>query len=162
MHLTLGILRQSQAVSYALAFFWSDGFAVPAPAQVTQTVEKTMKHKPFLLFTAILLTVALACNAIVPTEEPPGVGIKAEQGYAASEPVIAALEQFKADKGSYPESLAELVPEYISAVPTKSETLDFSYNSTGESFSFSFHYIGPGMNTCTYTPEEQWKCSGAH
>jgi hypothetical protein len=38
VHLTLGILRQSQAVSYALAFFWLDGFAVPAPAQVTQTV----------------------------------------------------------------------------------------------------------------------------
>jgi hypothetical protein len=41
VHLTLGILRQSQAVFYALAFFWLDGFAVPAPAQVTQTVRKT-------------------------------------------------------------------------------------------------------------------------
>ena len=40
MHLTLGILRQSQAVSYALSFFWLDGFAVPAPAQVTQTVRR--------------------------------------------------------------------------------------------------------------------------
>ena len=30
VHLTLGILRQSQAVFYALAFFWLDGFAVPA------------------------------------------------------------------------------------------------------------------------------------
>ena len=38
VHLTLGILRQSQAFFYALAFFQSDGFAVPAPAQVTQTV----------------------------------------------------------------------------------------------------------------------------
>ena len=38
MHLTLGILRQSQAVFYASSFFWLDGFAVPAPAQVTQTV----------------------------------------------------------------------------------------------------------------------------
>ena len=38
MHLTLGILRTSQAVSHALSFFWLDGFAVPAPAQVTQTV----------------------------------------------------------------------------------------------------------------------------
>jgi hypothetical protein len=38
VHLTLGILRKSQAVFYALAFFWLDGFAVPAPAQVTQTV----------------------------------------------------------------------------------------------------------------------------
>ncbi|MFN8398452.1 MAG: hypothetical protein U0X74_00445 [Anaerolineales bacterium] len=38
VHLTLGILRTSQAVSYALSIFWLDGFAVPAPAQVTQTV----------------------------------------------------------------------------------------------------------------------------
>jgi hypothetical protein len=38
VHLTLGILRTSQAFSYALAFFWLDGFAVPTPAQVTQTV----------------------------------------------------------------------------------------------------------------------------
>jgi len=38
VHLTLGILRKSQAVSHASAFFWLDGFAVPAPAQVTQTV----------------------------------------------------------------------------------------------------------------------------
>jgi hypothetical protein len=32
VHLTLGILRQSQAVFYALAFFWLDGFAVPHPS----------------------------------------------------------------------------------------------------------------------------------
>jgi DNA-binding CsgD family transcriptional regulator len=40
----LGILRQSQAVFYALAFFWLDGFAVPAPAQVTQTVGRLVQH----------------------------------------------------------------------------------------------------------------------
>jgi hypothetical protein len=38
VHLTLGILRTSQAVFYAFSFSWLDGFAVPAPAQVTQTV----------------------------------------------------------------------------------------------------------------------------
>jgi hypothetical protein len=38
VHLTLGSLRKSQAFFYALSFFWLDGFAVPAPAQVTQTV----------------------------------------------------------------------------------------------------------------------------
>ena len=40
VHLTLGILRTSQAVFYALAFFWLDGFAVPAPAQVTHAVRR--------------------------------------------------------------------------------------------------------------------------
>ena len=42
VHLTLGILRQSQAVSYAFSFFWLDGFAVPTPAQVTQTVGRSL------------------------------------------------------------------------------------------------------------------------
>jgi hypothetical protein len=37
VHLTLGILRKSQAFFYASAFFQLDGFAVPAQAQVTQT-----------------------------------------------------------------------------------------------------------------------------
>ncbi|MDP1624471.1 MAG: hypothetical protein Q8L64_01755, partial [bacterium] len=44
VHLTLGILRKSQAVFYALSFFWLDGFAVPAPAQVTQTVGQVAQH----------------------------------------------------------------------------------------------------------------------
>jgi hypothetical protein len=38
VHPTLGILARFQAFFYALAFFWLDGFAVPAPARVTQTV----------------------------------------------------------------------------------------------------------------------------
>ena len=50
VHLTLGILRTSQAVPYALSFFWLDGFAVPAPAQVTQTVGR-LRAKVFLSVT---------------------------------------------------------------------------------------------------------------
>jgi hypothetical protein len=38
VHLTLGILRQSQAVFYALSFFQLDSVPPPAPAPVTQTV----------------------------------------------------------------------------------------------------------------------------
>jgi hypothetical protein len=40
VHLTLGILRKSQAVFHALSFFWLDGFAAP-PAQVTQSVGRS-------------------------------------------------------------------------------------------------------------------------
>ena len=38
VHLTLGILAKISSIFHALSFFWLDGFAVPAPAQVTQTV----------------------------------------------------------------------------------------------------------------------------
>ncbi len=55
VHLTLGILRQSQAVFYAFSFFWLDGFAVPAPAQVTQAVGRLALKCNGYLFPTILL-----------------------------------------------------------------------------------------------------------
>ena len=109
------------------------------------------------LFIAILLLVA--CNLF--TVEPPGVGEKSERGYAVCDPVIKALEQYQADKGEYPETLAELVPEYLSEVPTEVNDEPIYYAKTDESFSLSFHYVGPGMNTCKFTPEDKWQCSGA-
>jgi len=42
VHLTLGILRQSQAVSHALSFSTSDGVPPSAPAQVTQSVSPSL------------------------------------------------------------------------------------------------------------------------
>ena len=48
VHLTLGSLRKSQAVSYALAFFQSDGVPPPAPAQVTQAVGRWRTHNKFM------------------------------------------------------------------------------------------------------------------
>jgi len=48
VHLTLGILRKSQAVLHALSFFWLDGFAVPAPAQVTQTVGRFLAETTYV------------------------------------------------------------------------------------------------------------------
>lgn len=120
-----------------------------------------MKSLHRLLFPAFLTGAILACS-IIPTDEPPGVGETADKGYAISEPVIAALEKFKSDHGSYPDELAGLVPDYLSEIPTTTGELDFSYTRNGESYAFSFHYRGPGLNTCTYTPEEKWRCSGAY
>jgi len=50
VHLTLGILRTSQAVFYAFSFFWLDGFAVPAPAQVTPAVSPSLPKKSVVLW----------------------------------------------------------------------------------------------------------------
>jgi hypothetical protein len=126
------------------------------------SLKRTVKDNHLKLFLVLLTAVLISACGNPATEEPPGVGEKAERGYALSEPVIAALEQYKADKGIYPESLTELVPDYISTVPKKDEALDFSYSVTDDGFAFSFHYIGPGTNTCTYKPGKEWRCSGAY
>jgi hypothetical protein len=120
-----------------------------------------MKPNRIILLLAIVILI-LACNTILPTDEPPGVGDKAEHGYSVSNQIINALEQFRIETGEYPESLEELVPNYLSAIPTEVNDQPITYQKTEESFSLIFRYIGPGMNTCTYTPEEKWQCSGAY
>jgi hypothetical protein len=119
-----------------------------------------------LILAAVVVSLAACSGApqirIGPTDEPPGVGEKAERGYAASEPVIAALEAFRTDHGAYPELMVYLVPNYLPVLWTGGEDLDYSYSTSDSSFTFSFHYIGPGMNTCTYKPDANWRCSGAY
>lgn len=138
---------------------FSDGVIAINASSLESKNKIKSNHVSFLL--SILTLFVLSCF-LVATPEPPGVGEKAEKGYAASELVISALEQYRADKGSYPEELAELIPEYLAVNPLTTEVQDFSYLKNGESYSLSFHYLGPGMNTCKYTPEEKWKCSGAY
>jgi hypothetical protein len=97
-----------------------------------------------------------------PAEEPPGVGRKAEIGYAACEPVLAALEEFKEANGSYPAALRELVPDYLITVPEVINGEPVMYRPTDDGYTLSFAYVGPGMNICTYSPGPGWRCSGAY
>lgn len=92
--------------------------------------------------------------------EPPGQGAKAEAGYQACEPVIAALEQFGREKGQYPNSLDALVPAYLPLLPGPVNGYPIDYKKTDGGYSLTFSYEGPGMNRCTYTPQEEWDCSG--
>jgi hypothetical protein len=115
----------------------------------------------FLLF-SLLVVLFLAACFLTPTEEPPGVGAKADQGYAACNPILAALEQYRSEKGAYPESLHVLAPGYLAIVPQEVNGYEIRYEKVNESFVLAFEYTGPGMNICTYTPETKWQCSGAY
>ncbi len=100
----------------------------------------------------------LACTS-------PGEGAKAERGYQRSDPVIAALAEFHEDRGQYPDSLTELVPDYLraDALETPSapqENYPLEYRRLDHSYELSFRYAGPGMNRCTYSPLSDWQCRG--
>lgn len=119
-----------------------------------------MRIPNILLVLAVLLLTACAGQ----TEEPPGVGIKAQNGYAACNFIIEVLDQYNNDTGGYPASLEELIPDYSPSIPTEVNGQPIVYHKTAEGYDLSFSYIGPGMNTCTYsTPDgRNWRCSGAH
>ena len=80
---------------------------------------------------------------------------------ARPDPVFdPALAEFQAQEGRYPEMLEELVPAYLTSLPTEVNDMEIIYRLDGESYSLEFSYAGPGMNHCSYTPEKGWKCYG--
>ena len=91
---------------------------------------------------------------------PPGVGPKADQGYQACTPIIAALEQYHAQSGTYPESLEELVPDFLTTINYTVGEVDINYRPLEPGYQLEFSYTGPGMNVCRYMPDAGWKCTG--
>lgn len=92
--------------------------------------------------------------------DPPGKGAKAELGYQTCAPIIAALARYREQNGAYPGQLAQLVPDFLPAAPGPFDHQELGYRLDGSSYRLEFHYTGPGMNTCAYTPETGWTCSG--
>ena len=95
-----------------------------------------------------------------PATEAPGEGAKAQAGYQASQPIIAALAAYHDQEGAYPETLAALVPGYLASLPGDVNGYPIEYRLTDVSYSLEFSYTGPGMNHCSYTPEGGWDCYG--
>ena len=129
---------------------------------------------------ATVIQVFLGCVALCLTscQPPPGEGRKAEAGFRHAAPVVAALERFHQDRGSYPTELEELVPTYLSServlLPPplhagiqriRSTASDnprmFSYDKDGDGYTLGFSYEGPGQNNCIYNSETKtWHSAG--
>lgn len=107
-----------------------------------------------------ILGIALAVLLFRNATQAPGEGKKAEQGYALCAPVIAALESYYGTEGSYPQSLEELSPNYLTDLPIQEDGSDLDYTAEGSSYSLGFHYTNLGFNECTYRPESGWDCNG--
>jgi hypothetical protein len=132
------------------------------------------KRKPNLRRMLIVLGLAVAGTAsllvclmaglfaylMLRGSEAPGEGAKAEQGYRACQPIIAALQAYHDKEGVYPATLDALVPDYLGDVAQAANEWPIEYRLTDTSYSLSFSYTGPGMNHCTYTPEAGWYCYG--
>ena len=94
-----------------------------APNKALQPTPKTARlkaavipHRFFIMLSRQLLSILsiclifLGCHLYGP---PPGKGPKAEKFFEEAAPIISALELYKIERGSYPESIDDLIPKYI-------------------------------------------------
>jgi hypothetical protein len=122
---------------------------------------KVDKFHIMRIFTSLFIGCA-ALFLVSCLSSPPGKGRKAEAGYKAAAPIIAALEKFHENRGHYPAHLVELVPTYLS------ETNDllfggkgFAYRLDADTYVLSFSYTGPGMNECWFDSKtRKWEAHG--
>ena len=78
-------------------------------------------------------------------------------------PLLASIGQYREKYAVYPETLGDLMPEFIDGVPTATDAAGpkfAGYRRVNDRFEFAFEYFGPGINRCVYSPETQWSCDG--
>lgn len=96
--------------------------------------------------------------------EKAGEGEVAKQGYAAAQPVIEALEKYRQENQTYPDSWIKLVPKYIKELPKDGNDLRYSYsfNQSKNIYTLEFNYDGSGVvgiAECTYySNTKAWSC----
>jgi hypothetical protein len=114
----------------------------------------------------LLILIVLANPFFKPWHDGPGEGKASMIAYRDLGPVIQALERYRAAHGAYPDSLAALTPQFIKSLPQADGAngdLSYAYASSagGADFRLSFHYHGPGTNSCDFSAAKAWDCSGA-
>jgi hypothetical protein len=109
----------------------------------------------------VIIALMIGIVACGISDEAPGEGAKAEKGYELSATIIDALETYRAENGGYPDTLDALVPDYLAQLPADPVIDSFNYVPQDDGYKLSFHYYGPGVNTCDYSSaSEAWDCSG--
>ena len=133
-------------------------------------VNKSVSHKrlwisvglAIAIWACALIVCGLGANWLWQTfiGDPPGQGDRAQLGYQACAPIIAALESYQQAHGAYPASLQDLVPTYLPALPGRVNGYPIRYSPAAGSYTLEFDYERPGMNRCVYSPGKHWTCQG--
>jgi hypothetical protein len=89
---------------------------------------------------------------------PPGQGPNAQAGMRASAAILQTLESYHTDKGVYPLTMPDLVPDYLSGIPHLPNGSEIEYERLGPTFKLTFNYTNPLPVHCSYSPGVKWQC----
>jgi hypothetical protein len=117
--------------------------------------------KVLRLASAVVLAIFSAAGCCSPMSCKPAV-----VGMERYDPLVHALADFRQDRGRYPDSLEELVPTYLPALPQGSANQrpsDPAYGASADGYVLEFRYSGPGINTSGFNHGDgAWRCVGAY
>ncbi|MBM3116145.1 hypothetical protein [Jeongeupia naejangsanensis] len=123
----------------------------------------------WLIVLTTLATILLVfwASPLNPLQNAPGEGEASTKAYKNLAIVIQALEKYKGEKGSYPNELGLLTPQYLAKLPDISNErhntkLDYSSKNQGREYELEFSYHDPGTNSCVYSFPDGWSCTGAY
>lgn len=105
------------------------------------------------LLAAVTSLMLAACANWPSGGDPKGLELKAE-----ATPVLAALVAYRRDRGEYPQSLQELVPRYLKAVPF-APGLRYDRESGNVEFHYEPSWPQPGKVLCfAKAGATEWTC----
>lgn len=88
--------------------------------------------------------------------------VQKDQSMAMGDRVAPALEAYRSERGGYPDTLSELAPEYLEAVPTSRMGLLIRWPFTYESQPggrYALHFDAGFGITCGRVPDlTEWNC----
>ncbi|MBK7349462.1 MAG: hypothetical protein IPI92_06315 [Gemmatimonadetes bacterium] len=106
----------------------------------------------------VVLAALLAGGYLFYKPLPPGKGPNAAAGMRAGGTIVQVLEGYRSSRGMYPQSLEDMVPEYLAGVPHLSNGSSFEYERLGANFKLTFNYTNPLPVHCSYQPATRWAC----
>jgi hypothetical protein len=89
---------------------------------------------------------------------PPGKGPDAAKGMRVSAAVVQAIEAYRSSRGLYPQTLEDMVPEFLGGVPHLSNGSTLEYQRLGITYKLTFNYANPLPVHCNYRPGKKWEC----
>jgi hypothetical protein len=110
-----------------------------------------------LVSSLALFTLLTACSTYAPGEDQKGV-----QMQTIASKVLVALRTYMDDNAREPQTLQQLVPKYLPAIPTEPE---IHFDPKGGRLEFSYQQVeknGMLVNCHAALGETEWVCLGAY
>jgi hypothetical protein len=135
--------------------FWK---IVPGIRKLWQQIVPSFNPAPFYLLTIPVIALLSKLLFMDPLAE-----VSRAKAIRHSEPLIAAIENFHAKEGRYPEALADLQPAYLPQLPSSNVmgVREFCYEKTADAYNlFFWQHLGATEECVMYNKNDRHNVKG--